>query len=338
GLKLHAETLCGFVEFAHLTRIAGCQIDSRHCSGRAGVMNKSSQRANARGYPMLRPFYLLLAVATLLACGCDVSPGRNRPSTSPLTNGILYVANPSSILRFSNALSATGNVTPAATISGAATQLSSPQHLLLDVARDRLFVANQGGKSILLFQNASTRIGDTPPDAIITSSSMSAPVDIAIDTGFNNFLYVADGGNILVFAGQSSLSGTVNTLPVHTISTPLTIGAILLDTANDRLLIADTSGQAVNILENASTQTGTAVFMGRIAGASTQLTQPNGLAFDNSGRLIVSNGGAGLITIYPTSAIPLGGDVAPMASLIGALTKLASPGQIVMNPTAGTSG
>jgi sugar lactone lactonase YvrE len=287
---------------------------------------------------MLRPFYLLLALGTLLVSGCDVSPGRNRPSTSPLTNGLLYVATPSSILRFSNALNATGNVTPAATISGGATLLLSPQHLLIDVATDRLFVANQGGASILLFQNASTLTGNTTPNAIITSSSMSAPVDIALDTGFNNFLYVADGGNILVFAGQSSLSGTVNTLPVHTISTSLTIGAILLDTVNNRLLIADTSGQGINILDNASTQTGTAVFTGRIAGPSTQLAQPDGMAFDNSGRLIVSNGGAGIITIYPTSAIPLGGDVAPMASIIGALTQLASPGQILMNRTAGTSG
>src|SRR5262245_37415788 len=192
SLKLHAETLCGFVEFAHLTRIAGCEIDLRHGLG-AGLVSRADHKGHARGYLMLRSFYLLLAVGTLLVSGCDVSPGKNRPTTSPLTNGLLYVATPSSILRFSNALSATGNVTPAATISGGATLLSSPQHLLIDVVTDRLFVANQGGASILLFQNASTITGNTTPNAIITSSSMSAPVDIALDTGFNNFLYVADG-------------------------------------------------------------------------------------------------------------------------------------------------
>src|SRR5262249_17274526 len=44
GLKLHAETLCGFVEFAHLTRIAGCKIDSRHRLGRRPGQQGRSQR------------------------------------------------------------------------------------------------------------------------------------------------------------------------------------------------------------------------------------------------------------------------------------------------------
>jgi sugar lactone lactonase YvrE len=287
---------------------------------------------------MSRRFCLMLTLGMLLLSACDVSPGKHGASSASSSNGLLYVATANSILQFSNALSATGNVTPAATISGTATQLSSPQHLLLDVTTNRLFVANQGGASILLFQTASTRIGNTPPDAVITSSSMTAPIDLALDTGFNNFLYVADGGNILVFAGQSSLSGTVNTLPVHTINTSLTIGAILLDTVNNRLLIADTAGDGINILDNASTQTGTAVFTGRIAGPDTQLSRPNGLAFDNAGRLIVSNGGTGGITVYVSSAIPLGGDIVPVASITGALTKLASPGQILVNASAGSSG
>lgn len=287
---------------------------------------------------MLRRFYPVLILAALLISGCDLSPGRNTSSVGSNANGLLYVATSSSILRFSNALAATGNVTPAATITGPATLLSAPQHLLLDVPTDRLFVANQGGASILLFQTASTRSGNTPPDAVITSSSLFAPIDVALDTGFNNFLYVADGSNILVFAGQSSLSGTVNTLPVHTINTSLTIGAIFLDAANNRLLVADTAGDGVNILDNASTQTGTAVFTGRIAGPATQLVHPDGLALDNTGRLIVSNGSGASITIYPSSAVPLGGDVIPVASITGSLTNLATPGQILMNSGAGTTG
>src|SRR5262249_14032614 len=147
---------------------------------------------------MLRPFYPLLALAALLISGCDASPGRNTAGTGTSANGLLYVATSSSILRFNNALSATGNITPATTITGAATLLSSPQHLFIDVPTDRLFVANQGGASILLFQKASTITGNTTPSAVITSSSLSAPIDIALDTGFNNFLYVADSGNILV--------------------------------------------------------------------------------------------------------------------------------------------
>jgi hypothetical protein len=291
---------------------------------------------------MLRRLWLMVAVvalAALLVSGCDASPGRSGTGTSSSTqNGLLYVATGSSILRFNNALSATGNVIPQATMSGTATQLFAPQHLLLDTSTDRLFVANAGGASILMFRSASTKNFNVVPDAVLTSPSMGTPIDIAIDTSINNFLFVADGSNILVFTGQSTLSGTLSTLPVHTINTSLLIGAIFFDVANNRLFVTDLAGNGVSILDNATTQSGTALVTGTIAGPNTQLGGPDGLALDNLGRLVVSNASAARITIFPSNAIPSGGNIAPVATITGPQTQLVSPGQILVNPSAGSTG
>src|SRR6266852_847093 len=127
---------------------------------------------------------LILTILAILALGCGVKkPG---PTTGS-TGGQLYVATPGAILRFSNALTATGNVAPTATITGAATGLSTPRRLLVDTASNRLFVANQGGSSILVFDNISTLTGNAAPNRVISggATTLAAPVDLALDTTNN---------------------------------------------------------------------------------------------------------------------------------------------------------
>jgi len=290
---------------------------------------------------MVRRFLGMLIVSALFA-GCVISPRRGGTGSggSGSAAGKLYVATAGTILRFGGALMASGNVAPEATISGSQTQLSSPQRILLDAATDRLLVANQGGGSILIFSNASTASGNSiAPSAVLTSTgTMTAPVDLAIDAGAN-LLYVADGQNILVFTGESSLSGNVNTSPARTINFTFTIGAILLDAANNRLLIADPTDNAVQILPNAGSASGSGTLLVTpITGSSTLLQHPNGLVLNGSGQLIVSNLSGPSITIYPAAAIPGGGDVPPVASLTGTNTKLSGPGQLAFNANGGSSG
>lgn len=286
-------------------------------------------------------FLLLVVSIAILVCGCVISPRRN--TVNRAANGKLYVATSGSILRFGTALQATGNVTPETTITGAQTQISAAQRLLIDVPNDRLLVANQGAGSILVFTPASTTANNVAPRAALTSTgNMVAPVDLAIDptTGID-LLYVADGQNVLVFSTQSTLSGNVDRPPVRTINFGFTIGAILLDVANNRLFVADAAGNAIDILPNASTTTGSATgLVTTISGSSTLLQRPNGLVFDKDGRLVVSNLNGPTITIYSLSALPTSGNtnLAPVASLVGSNTKLTSPGQMAFNSSAGTSG
>lgn len=271
-----------------------------------------------------------LALALLFVAGCSSPRNTGSGGGGPAApTGQLYVATNSAILRFSGALTATGNVAPAATITGTATLLSAPQHLTVDPSTDRLFVANSGSASVLIFDTASKVTGDAAPSRTISGSStlLSVPHDLALDAG-NNLLYVADGTQILVFQSASTTNGNVP--PVHNISMGFAVGAILVDTTNNRLFVADTSGNVIDRLEGASLQDGNAVVAASITGSATGLARPQGLALDSTGRLIVSNAAGPSITIY-SSAATASGNVAPAATISGTATQLSGPDQIVFN-------
>lgn len=270
------------------------------------------------------------ALALLSISGCSDARNSGSMGGGGTSTGQLYVATNSAILRFSGALTATGNIVPAATIAGTATLLSAPEHLLVDPSADRLFVANRGGSSILIFETASKTSGDAAPSRTISGGAtfLAAPHDLALDAT-NNVLYVADGTQILVFQSASIINGNVP--PVHNISMGFAVGAILIDVPNDRLYVADTSGNVIDRLEGASLQNGLAVVAASISGAATGLARPQGLALDSAGRLIVSNAAGPGITIY-ASAATANGNVAPSATIAGSATLLAGPDQIVLNP------
>jgi hypothetical protein len=274
---------------------------------------------------------LALSLLCLLAIsGC--SKGRvGAGSVGTVNAGILYVSTTTAIQRYNSALTATGNIAPSVTISGAATTLSSPSRLLLDAASDRLFVANPGSSSILIFESISTMSGNAAPARTISGPStlLASPTDLALDT-VNNTLYVADGTRILAFLSASTVTGNVP--PVHNISMGFSVGAILLDIAGNRLYVADTSGDAIDRLEGASAQDGAAVIAATISGISTGLAHPGGLALDGAGRLFVSNSSAPSITVY-ANASTLAGNVGPSAIISGTATALGSPGQLVLNNT-----
>src|SRR5215467_4435306 len=86
----------------------------------------------------------IYAILFLIFCfaGCQISPrrtiggGGNGGGGGGTTGGQLYVATPNGILHFNNAESSNGNIAPVATIT--ASQISSPQHLFIDTAADRL--------------------------------------------------------------------------------------------------------------------------------------------------------------------------------------------------------
>ena len=101
--------------------------------------------------------------------------------------GKLYVSNggASSILRFDAALTASGNIIPSATISGANTTLNAPAFITLDVAADRLYVANTGDLSIVIFDSISTKTGNVAPERTIAGSltTLIEPHDVSLDKG-----------------------------------------------------------------------------------------------------------------------------------------------------------
>ncbi|HZD94611.1 MAG TPA: hypothetical protein VE133_10180 [Candidatus Sulfotelmatobacter sp.] len=272
----------------------------------------------------------------LLLTGCQISPRRTVGGSggggggTGGTGGQLYVSTPTSILRFNNAESLNGNVAPVGTLSGASTLLSAPQHLFVDTAADRLYVANLGGSSILVFDNASTLNGSVAPTRVVSGGAtlLRAPIDVVLDS-VNNLLYVADGNSILVFSGASTVKG--NAPPVRNINMGVTIGGLLMDSNNNQLYVSDPGDNSVDRLDSASTQDVVGIVGGAIAGADTRLSQPRGLALDASGRIIVSNSSTpASITAYPNASSTTG-DIVPVANITGSNTQLQAPGQIALN-------
>jgi hypothetical protein len=287
---------------------------------------------------MAKRLYVVL-FALCAICGCGViSPLRtSTPTPTPTSGGKLYVSTNSSILRFGNALTANTNVGPEVTINGSTSQLNTPQRILLDVSTDRLFVANKGAGSVLIFSPASQATATSTPSAVLTSTgNMTAPVDLAIDRN-NNLLYVADGSNILVFTQESGFSGNVNATPSRSITVNFTIAAIFLDAPNNNLFIVDQADNSVGILQNASTQAGQVqLLLAQITGSATTLNSPNGVVLDGNGRIIVNNRGSSPgILIFTGSGLSVGGNnISPLATISGASTRIGVPQQMVFNSGA----
>ena len=300
----------------------------------------------------------------LLTVGCVISPRRTlgggggtptptptptgSPTPTPGATGKLYAmdTNANTLLRFNNASTTNGSPTPAATISGLNTTLNSPNYIFLDPAADRLYVADQGDFSIVIFDNISTQTGtvNLTPTRIIAggNTTLVSPADLFFDR-IRNELYVLDDPDILVFNVASLSTGPNNIAPTRTLTTSsisnVGMAAIFVDVASDRLFLANLDG-AIDIFDNASALPTGAITPSRsIAGANTQLGNPDGIQLDGQGRLVVSNFGSvsapPSITIYPSSAITAGGNVAPVTQISGSNTGFSTPMQIVVD-TLGT--
>lgn len=295
------------------------------------------------GFKVMAGAVLLCILA--FAAGCVISPrrivgggtggtsGGPTPTPTPGTGaaGKLYVANlgSNSIARFDNASTADGNLAPGGVIAGAQTQLNSPQHIFVDAAADNLYVANQGGGSVLVFDAASTRSGNVPPARSLggASTGLLLPADVAVDSG-KNLLYVADSRDVFVFSSASTVSGNVPF--TRDIQVGFIIAAMFLDSTNDRLFLADSGANAINVYDNASTLNLKAAPSRVVTGAATQLNQPSGIGIDAVGKLIVSNSGNNSITVYANAAAA-NGALVPVIILSGANTTLNLPSQIAVN-------
>jgi len=278
----------------------------------------------------------------LILSGCVISPRRDGTTGGGgggTSLGKLYVTNDTgnSILRFDNALAttATGNLTPAATIQGSSTNLINPQGVALDVAADRLFVADLGGPAILIFDSASTKTGNIAPTRSIVgaATNLTGPIAVALDVT-RNLLYVADGPDVLVYSSASTVNG--NVAPVRTI-TPNSgftsgIGGIFLDSGADRLYLSDPATPAVAIFDNANALNGNTAGSRTLVGANTQLTQPGSLIVDSSNRLIVSNFSPPRIIIF-SNAATTSGNTSPAGTLTS--TDMTGPNQITLNASNG---
>ncbi len=142
-----------------------------------------------------------------------------------------------SVLVFTDASTANGNVLPARVISGTTTQINSPQNLWFDAHSNQLYVDNS--YNILVFTDATTAQGDVAPGRVITSTF--TPTCLWLDSTSNQLYVGTTNNSILVFTEASTISGTI--APIRTItSTDIYSYPILLWFENTSNQLYITSG------------------------------------------------------------------------------------------------
>lgn len=260
------------------------------------------------------------------------------PFTGTIAPGRLYVASTAvnSILQFDVNNFSNGNLTPAATIVGQATQLNGPQFISLDTANDRMYVGNSGANSILVFDNVSTLGGNVSPARVISGSAttLNRVQGLALDTAGNQ-LYVANSGTntIAVFANVSTLSG--NIAPSRILAGSLTAlsgpSGLLLDSTGSNLYVANKTGNSIALFQNVGSLNGNIAPAAVLSGSATRLNAPVSVQLDNAGGLIVCNQGANnMLTFSAAAGAPISPNLAPTGVVggFGGGLAIVHPGQV----------
>ena len=248
--------------------------------------------------------------------------------------GRLYVTNPGPNTVTVFAAGASGNATPATTIStiSPANQTGYPTGIALDPAGNVYVTNNQyraTGSGIYpsVTVYAPGAGGTAAPTRTITGAhtGMNGPVGIARDAAGN--LYVANAGNSCCGLGNSitvyGAGARGDAAPTATIvggNTGLDApSGVALDAAG-HLYVANADGNSITVY--GSRATGNATPSATITGGSTGLNRPVGIALDAAGRIYVANSGNNSITVYAAGA---SGNAAPLLTIAGANTGLNAP-------------
>jgi DNA-binding beta-propeller fold protein YncE len=131
---------------------------------------------------------LVFNSAVIVAGSNNIAPLRSIPISSG-SAGIfvdimadrLYAASANSILIFDGASTANSGSVPSRTIFGGGSMLSQPRDIFVDTGTDRLYVANFGSNSILVFNNASTVDGAVTPERTLNLTLSTDPWGVYVD-------------------------------------------------------------------------------------------------------------------------------------------------------------
>lgn len=188
--------------------------------------------------------------------------------------------------------SGTGGTTPVPASGG-------PTALFIDPIHDQLYVANTGGNSVQIYDNASLLNGGTTPDRTLTGklTTLSAPTGIYVDTT-RNLLFVSNGNNqILVFSNAATVVGDV--APARSLAGLSSPDGIFVDIFNDRLYVANRGANSVLVFNKASSVNGSPAPDRVLSGGSSALNQPRDLFVDTgTDRLYVANAGDSSILVF----------------------------------------
>jgi DNA-binding beta-propeller fold protein YncE len=221
---------------------------------------------------------------------------------------------------------ATGDVAPLRTLSGASTGLSGPVRVVVDPVHDELVVANQGSDTITVYPRTAT--GNVAPLRTLTgpATGLSDPTGLFVDTVHDELLVGNLNNTITVYPRAA----TGNVAPLRTLGGSATgLGSpvgLFVDTAHDELLVANVAN---SVTAYSRTATGDVAPLRTISGAATSLGLPHDLAVDLvHDEILVANRLDHSVRVYSRTAT---GNVAPLRTLGGPSTGLNGPEGIALD-------
>jgi len=150
-----------------------------------------------------------------------------------------------------------GNTAASRTLAGGNTTLDEPRSIAVDMARNRVYVANAVNNSILVFSSARTMTGDIAPARTISGGSLNGPSGLFIDV-VNDRLYVTNNGSNSVLIYDNASTATTPTQTLAGVATNLDEPAgIYVDTTRNLLYVANAGAtNLVLVFNNADTVNG----------------------------------------------------------------------------------
>jgi DNA-binding beta-propeller fold protein YncE len=253
---------------------------------------------------------------------CDGNTA-NGCESATMCSGEIAVADSASNAVTVFARTASGNLAPLRTISGALTGLSAPHGIVYDKMNAELDVTNNG--SITIF--TKTANGNVSPSRTITSTGLTDFYGIDVDTLNNELATVVNIGTNTLAVFSRTASGS--TAPLRSISGGGTMisgpRGVAIDNVHDEIFVSNYS--AGNIVVFSRTANGNVAPLRIITGVSN----PAGISLDLvNNELAVANATTDSITIYARTA---SGAATPARIISGSSTGMNAPTGIAVDTT-----
>jgi hypothetical protein len=224
-------------------------------------------------------------------------------------------------------LTATGNASPIATLSGPLTGLNGIGALTFDSVGE-LWVASANNDALEQFAPGAT--GNVAPSQVVSGPNTGIVTPSGIALGSTGRLYVTESAanTVAIFpagaAGNTPAAATISG-PDTGLSTPT--GVVI---GGGRIWVANQGNDTITAYPGAAN--GDVAPVATIGGSATQLSHPAGLGLDAAGNLLVANFFGASVLKFPLAG-PFG-DVSPKAVIGGPGAQLSLP-EAVDSDTAG---
>jgi sugar lactone lactonase YvrE len=255
-------------------------------------------------------------------------------------SGNLWIANLNSntLVKYTpGQLAATGDPTPAVTISANAASLHAPGSVAFD-ASGNLWALNESGDTLVEYTPSQLASSGDPVPAVTISSdgtSLTNPYGFAFDTSGDLWVSNNEDPGTVVEYTPSQLATSGNPTPAVTISANASFSldgssGVALDASGDLWVTNTGNDTLVDYTPNQLVASGDPTPAVTISANASSIDGPYSLAFDAAGDLWVPNYSTDAIVEFTPSQLTTSGDPTPSNTISGGSTGMTGPGGVAI--------